>query len=111
MEDVNDWEHELHGRIHVLDTPCKLFLRSPFPGPENHPDAPETEPTPEELEQEELDTYAEEFAVLADFEDLGALGDEIFSLSDLEDDASSSAQPKGEDKIIHTADDDVDMAG
>ena len=38
------------------------------------------------MEAEELLAYAEECAILAEFEDLDGLADQIFGLSDTEDD-------------------------
>ena len=42
-----------------------------------------THVTPEDLEQEELEAYAEEYAALEDFEDVDGIN---WSLSDFEDD-------------------------
>jgi hypothetical protein len=64
--------------------------------------------TPEDLEAEELETYAEEFAVFADFEDLDALADELFSYSDIEDEDQDE---NGKTKSIPPTDDDMDMTG
>ena len=53
-----------------------------------------THVTPEDLEQEELEAYAEEYAALKDFEDVDGIN---WSLSDFEDDR-------------HAVDHDTDMS-
>jgi hypothetical protein len=63
--------------------------------------------TPVDLEAEELETYAEEFVALADFEDLDTLADELFSYSDLEDELQQENR-KGE-SLPSLTDDDMDM--
>ncbi|KII84613.1 hypothetical protein PLICRDRAFT_80017, partial [Plicaturopsis crispa FD-325 SS-3] len=59
IEDVSRWEAELRGTLHILIPVV----------------------TPEDLEDEELQMYAEEYAALADFEGIDPAD---FSLSDLE---------------------------
>jgi hypothetical protein len=48
---------------------------------------------PEDLEAEELAFYAEQYDALCGFEDLDALADQIFSLSDVEDELGSDGLP------------------
>jgi hypothetical protein len=43
------------------------------------------EVTPYDLENEELAAYAEEYDALADFDDMDALGDDVFDIHDGED--------------------------
>lgn len=61
--------------------------------------------TPQDLEDEELLAYAEECAVLADFEDLE---DVDWSLSDLEDDPDEP--DKKSDRTLIPAGDGMDMS-
>ncbi|KAG5652640.1 hypothetical protein H0H81_004252 [Sphagnurus paluster] len=78
MEDVGEWEHELSSTSTRPQHPPGLL-------------------TPVDLDDEELEAYAEECsrrAVLADFEDIPQ--EELFSLSDLEE-------------LGMTGDEDVDM--
>jgi hypothetical protein len=66
--------------------------------------------TPEDLEAEELEAYAEEYTALADFEDLDAIAEELFSYSDLEDE--HQPEKRGKSKAIPLPlDDDMDMTG
>jgi hypothetical protein len=60
------------------------------------------EHTPLDLEEEEVAAYAEESA---NFSDLESIADQIFSLSDLEDDPVSSPSSK---KAIGLANRDMD---
>ena len=107
LEDPEEWENELTGtyssqgsRAHfVIDSRAASHSgRSTFDVCEDA-----EEPTPHDLDNEELEAYAEEYArtaALADFEDLSK--EELFSLSDMEE-------------LMHTSsshgafDEDVDM--
>ncbi|KAF9220806.1 hypothetical protein BS17DRAFT_786605 [Gyrodon lividus] len=62
LEDASTWESE---------------LREPSPS--------SVDPTPDELEEEELMEYAEHYAALADFEDLDLAVDDFSAFSDIED--------------------------
>lgn len=44
-----------------------------------------TEPTPDDLEEEELLEYAEQYTALADFADLDLATDDLIALSDTDD--------------------------
>ena len=46
---------------------------------------------PEDLEAGELEFYAEQYDALGGFEDLDALADQIYSLSDVEDELGSDS--------------------
>jgi hypothetical protein len=66
---------------------------------------------PHDLEDEELEAYAEEYAAIVDFEDLDGLSDNAFDLSDMEDypsvNKSQTAQPsrsKAKSKARNSAD-------
>jgi hypothetical protein len=66
--------------------------------------------TPEDLENEELAAYAEEYTALADFTDLDAMADELFNWSDEETpEYGRRLKSKGKGKAHLT--DDVNMSG
>ncbi|KAH0834966.1 hypothetical protein J3R83DRAFT_10675 [Lanmaoa asiatica] len=65
MEDASAWESELQGK----------FKQKPS----------STEPTPDDLEEEEVLEYAEQYTALADFADLDLAIDDLTALSDTED--------------------------
>lgn len=52
-----------------------------FPEPKSR----STEPTPDDLEEEELLEYAEQYEALADFGDLDLATDDLTALSDIDD--------------------------
>ncbi|KAG6818912.1 hypothetical protein H0H93_000377 [Arthromyces matolae] len=76
---------------------CSESFQTPGPSPNNVSRESE-DPTPLDVAEQELQAYAEEYAALADFEDIPP--EELFSLSDVEE----LENPNG------TADDDVDMS-
>ncbi|KAH7878201.1 uncharacterized protein C8R40DRAFT_1222017 [Lentinula edodes] len=91
MEDAAEWEHELHGMFSLLILFTILDVISVEPEPTQSSFQPVNqdmqemvEMTPEELEQAELEAYAEECerqAAFADFEDIPY--EELFNDEDL----------------------------
>lgn len=86
MEDVNRWESELQEML---------------------PDSYSV--TPEDLEQEEIEAYAAEYASLQELSDLGVSVDDFSAWSDIEDIPVSSSQMT--DKAERSSEDqDMDMS-
>lgn len=93
MENINDWEQELAGVLHMSTFLCAVEPTNPLPsdgnthGRHSVSDIQTTnELTPVDLENEELEAYAEECAkraALEDFQDIPE--EELFSWSDLDE--------------------------
>jgi hypothetical protein len=104
MEDIGQWEDELRG---------KRFVMRPFsPASKHGPifftgEPPNTNTTPHDRDDDELQAYAEEYAALLDFEDVN--GGE-WSLSDFEDIDHPLSGTTATPSEIRTGDDDMDMS-
>ncbi|KIJ63820.1 hypothetical protein HYDPIDRAFT_112790 [Hydnomerulius pinastri MD-312] len=88
MEEASTWERELQYSA---------------------PSSAEAEPSPEELEEEELMEYAERCAILADFADLDVAAEDFSAWSDIEDMPPDSSQETLKGQKTHQ-DSDMDMS-